>query len=295
MAKAQGYVSEYEAALAQYQKSIEDYNKSIDDFNNSLYQGGIIVDSAGPGVDLGGGYYSTLIENFGMVGRKPIGSYQGKIEQLQFQDDAGRNQAAFAVIDPTTGLQALFPLNDGNDPDAIYTRVSQLNNNLIAFRDGRIMQFSPEPGDFTGTPPTFDQTLYTSLLKEDYDTEVAATSALFQAEQAKLRDQVLAEQKAIQDAFQKAQAEEQARFAQEKAEQEAAQAKLAEEARLAEEQAKKNLELAQADAAEAEVTRQRKQKQFRDETDELQRNVGARRSAYVRARRMRGRSLLSGA
>ena len=293
MAKAQGYLSEYEAALAQYNASIDAYNKSIDDYAGSMYQDGIMVNADAPGQDLGGGYFATLIENFGMVGRKPMNTYEGKIEQLNFDDDRGIRRSAFAVVDPTTGLQAIFPASyDGED---ITSRVKQINDNLIAFRDGRIMQFTPAPGDFTGTAPTFDQARYSALLKEDYESEVAAASSLFTAEQAKLREQVIAEQKAIQDAFQKAQAEEQARFQQQKAEQEAAQAKLAEEARAAEEQAKKNLELAQADAVEAEATRQRRTKQLRDETDELQRNVGARRSAYVRARRMRGRSLLSGA
>lgn len=258
MAKAQQYISEYDAALASFNKAVEDYNKSLDAYEATFYRGGVMVgdeESTYPGFDLGGGYFVTNYPGFGMVGRKPESIRQGisTIEPYTSQR---------LVQDPQTGITV--PIR-GNS--------LQYDENTVVTASGQIIQFSSKPGDFTQTAPSFDMERYKNLLTEDFTTE----------------------QKAIQDAFAKTQAEEKAKFDAQKAEMERQAAIAAAENARAEEQARASFAQSQAEAAAAQKERDTKTKQFKDETEASQRDIGARRAGYVRARRMRSRSLLSGA
>lgn len=262
MAKAEGYINEYEAALKDYNRLVDEYNASLDRFTGSLYNSGEFQNARGqlPGRNITGDFFAYQYPE-GFVGRRPENTYSGEIISTQ----EARGGSVVSVRDPQTGK--------------VYERLNTSNNggvqdgDKIILPDGRILTFTPEPGDFTATTPSFDMERYRSLLTEDYQGE----------------------QQAIKDAFAKAQAEDKAKFEAERAEIERQQAVLAAESAAAEQQARKNLEQAQSDAAAAQAERETKQKQFRDETDALQRDIGARRAGYVRARRMRSRSLLSGA
>lgn len=258
MAKAQQYISEYDAALASFNKAVEDYNKTLDAYEASFYQGGVMVgdeESTYPGFDLGGGYFVTNYPGFGMVGRKPTSIRQG-IATIDPETEQ------FIVRDPQTGVTV--PIRGSG---------MQYNENIVVTASGHIMEFSPKPGDFTQTAPSFDMEKYKSLLNEDFTTE----------------------QKAIQDAFAKTQAEEKAKFEAQRMEMERQAAIAAAENARAEDQARASFAQAQAEAATAQAERDTKTKQFKDETEASQRDIGARRAGYVRARRMRSRSLLSGA
>lgn len=262
MAKAEGYINEYEAALKDYNRLVDEYNASLDRYSGSLYNSGEFQYGRGqlPGRNITGDFFAYQYPE-GFVGRRPDSTYQGEIVSRQ----ENRGGTIVSVRDPQTG-KVYSNLNASSDGGA-------QDGDKIILPDGRILAFTPEPGNFTATAPSFDMERYRSLLTEDYQGE----------------------QQAIKDAFAKAQAEEKAKFEAERAEIERQQAVLAAEAAAAEQQARKNLEQAQADAAAASAEREKKQKEFRDETDALQRDIGARRAGYVRARRMRSRSLLSGA
>lgn len=262
MAKAEGYINEYEAALKDYNRLVDQYNASLDRFAGSLYNSGEFQNARNqlPGRNITGDFYAYQYPE-GFVGRRPDSTYQGEIVSRQ----GNRSGAIVSVRDPQTGR--------------VYERLNTADNggvqdgDKIILPDGRILTFTPEPGNFTATAPSFDMERYRSLLTED----------------------VQSEQQAIKDALAKTQAEETAKFEAQRVEMERQQAAFAAEAAAAEQQARKNLEQAQADAAAASAEREKKQKEFRDETDSLQRDIGARRAGYVRARRMRSRSLLSGA
>jgi hypothetical protein len=274
MAKAPQYLNEYETALADYNKSVESYNKSLDEYEASFFNGGLIYDENDayyPGFDFGGGFFGTKIPEGGIVGRKPTSITFG--EAITQSDEEGSFYAT-AFRDKNTGQ--VYPVTYRNTN-------MQVDENTVVTSSGLIMKFSSAPGNFTTTLPTFDQDRYRTLLTEDFQSEQAATVGAFQAEQRR-----------IQEALQKSQAEERARFEQQRQEMEREQARFAAESAAAEEQARRNLEQAQSDAASAAKEREVKTKQLRDETETVERNVGARRAGYVRARRMRSRSLLSG-
>lgn len=257
MAKAQQYISEYDAALASFNKAVDDYNKTLDAYESTFYKGGVNLgdeESVYPGFDVGGGYFAVNYPDFGMVGRKPTSITRG-VATMNENDQ-------IVVTDPRTGITV--PIRGGG---------IQYNENTVVTASGHIMEFSPKPGDFTQTAPSFDMERYKSLLNEDFTLE----------------------QQAIQDAFAKTQAEEKAKFDAQRAEMERQAAIVAAENAAAEEQARKSFAQAQAEAAAAQTERDTKTKQLKDETEATQRDIGARRAGYVRARRMRSRSLLSGA
>jgi len=273
MAKAEGYINEYETALKDYNRLVDEYNASLDRFSKSLYDEGRFVslgkNQRQPGRNITGDFYTYQYPE-GLVGRKPENTYQGEIVDRR----TNRGGSIVSVRDPQTGrvyenLSGEFGVQDGNK---------------IILPDGKILTFTPEPGNFSATTPSFDMERYKSLLTEDIKTG-----------QDKLVSEMQTEQQAIRDALTKTQAQEKAKFESDRAEMERQQAVLAAEAAAAEQQARKNLEQAQSDATAAETERQTKTKQFREETEATQRDIGARRAGYVRARRMRSRSLLSGA
>lgn len=273
MAKAEGYINEYEAALKDYNRLVDEYNASIDRFSGSLYESGTFQNARGqlPGRGIADNFYAYQYPD-GFVGRRPENIYQGEIVDQR----TNRGGSIVSVRDPQTGrvYENLNSANNGGVQDG----------NKIILPDGRILTFTPEPGNFSATTPSFDMERYKSLLTEDIKTG-----------QDKLVAEMQAEQQAIRDALAKTQAEEKAKFDSQRVEMERTQAVFAAEAAAAEQQARKNLEQAQSDAAAAATERETKTKQFRDETDAMQRDIGARRAGYVRARRMRSRSLLSGA
>lgn len=273
MAKAEGYINEYEAALKDYNRLVDEYNASLDRYSGSLYNSGEFQYGRGqlPGRNITGDFFAYQYPE-GFVGRRPDSTYQGEIVSRQ----GNRGGTIVSVRDPQTG-KIYSNLNASSDGGA-------QDGDKIILPDGRILAFTPEPGNFTATAPSFDMERYKSFLLEDTQADVA-----------RMTDEFQKETKAIQDALAKTQAEERAKFEADRAAMERQQAVFAAEAAAAEQQARKNLEQAQADAAAASAEREKKQKEFRDETDALQRDIGARRAGYVRARRMRSRSLLSGA
>lgn len=269
MAKADQYISEYDAAIAAFNKSVEDYNKTLDAYEATFYQGGVYIgneESTYPGFDVGGGFFATNYPDFGFVGRKPT-----SITRAPAYVDENEQ---YVVQDPRNGTLYQIGNREG----------IQVNENLVVTRSGHIMEFSPKPGDFTQTVPSFDMERYKSLLTED-----------FQTEQTKITETFATEQRAIRDALAKTQAEERAKFDAQKAEMERQAAIAAAENAKAEEAARASFARAQADAAAAQIERDTKTRQFKEETESMQRDAGARRAGYVRARRMRSRSLLSGA
>lgn len=275
MAKAEGYINEYETALRDYNRLVDEYNASLDRFSKSLYDGGQFVSmgrgGGSPGRNITGDFYAYQYPE-GFVGRRPENIYEGQIVNREER----RGGSIVSVRDPQTGrvYENLNSANNGGVQDG----------NKIILPDGKILTFTPEPGNFSATTPSFDMERYKSLLTEDIKTG-----------QDKLVSEMQTEQQAIKDALTKTEAQEKAKFESDRAEMERQQAVLAAEAAAAEQQARKNLEQAQSDATAAETERQTKTKQFRDETEATQRDIGARRAGYVRARRMRSRSLLSGA
>lgn len=271
MAKAEQYISEYDAAIAAFNKSVEDYNKGLDAYEATYYQGGVrLMDeeyAGNVGTYFDNGYYYYNVPNFGVTARKPDSIVGGTII---YDEDGGRT----VVSNPSTGQTFTIP----NNVEGI-----QVDENTVVDRRGQILQFSANPGNFTQTSPSFDMDRYKSLLTED-----------FQAEQKTITDAFATEQRALREALAKTQAEEQAKFDAQRAEMERQAAISAAENAKAEEQARASFAQAQADAAAAKTERDIKTKQFKDETEAMQRDVGARRAGYVRARRMRSRSLLSG-
>lgn len=257
MAKAKGYIDEYEAALNSYNRLVDEYNTTLDKFMGSVLDEGRLLQTKKIGKDLGKGYYSFQVSD-GLIGRKPESSYQAEILGVEGK----RDKSVYTIRDPETGK--------------VYSNITKQeyqDGDRVLLHDGTILKFSPTPGDFTQTAPSFDMEKYKNLLTEDMATE----------------------QQAIKDALAKTQAEERAKFDQQRAEMTRQQAILSAETAAAERQAQQNLASAQADAAAASAERQKKEKEFKTETESLQRDVGARRAGYVRSRRMRSRSLLSGA
>lgn len=145
-------------------------------------------------------------------------------------------------------------------------RVNEYNTAVDLFNEGR----GPDPGDWTGTPPQFDQESYSRLLLSEFEQELAGQKAQFDLAR-KAEEEKYLEKKAEFEKEQKILAEENAR----------AQAAAEAASKAAEEQ-----------AAQARGELEKRRVQFREETEGLQRNAGAQRAGYVRARRIRSRPLL---
>lgn len=281
MATATQYINEYEAQLNEYNRLVDEYNKSLTTFEQSFYNGGPYLGQWGEAT-IGEnfqntGYYTVNLPDFGITAMKPTEILQGEVRQERREAWTARGQdyLTYTIVrDPRSGQEYTFEpefVQKGVKVRPYYSQ--QPDAGTVITRDGQILRFPTVPGDFTATAPTFDVEKYQTLLTEE----------------------LALERQAIEDAFAKTQAEERARFEAQRVEMERQQAILAAESAAAEKQAQENLAVAQAEAAAAAEERTAKEKQFKDETETLQRNVGARRAGYVRARRMRSRSLLSGA
>ena len=128
-----------------------------------------------------------------------------------------------------------------------------------------------DPGDFGAVLPTFEQERYSALLLSEFEQDLAGQKAQFdlirKAEEEKY-DEQLKELQKEQDL-------------------------LAEENRKAQAAAENAQRVAQEQAAGSRTELERRRRQFTEETETLQRNTGAQRAGFVRARRLRNRPLLA--
>lgn len=260
MAKAQEYLDAYETQLAEFNKLVEDYNKSIEDYDASFYNEGTRLSGRGmkTGRPLKDGFVAFMIPDFGLVGRKPTETATAEFIRVQGSGRIKEN----LYRDPVTGKQ--FNIRSTENAGVM------VDQNTIGFADGRLLRFNAIPGDFTSEAPSFDMEKYQGLLQSDFEEELAGQKAQFEL----------------------ARKAEEEKYVAQKAELEKEQAALEAENAKALEAAEKLRVESETAAAAANEERERRTKQLRDETETLQRNTGAQRAGFVRARRLRNRPLL---
>ena len=146
-------------------------------------------------------------------------------------------------------------------------RVDEYNTAVDLYNSGQGIG----PGDFGAVLPTFEQERYSALLLSEFEQDLAGQKAQFdlirKAEEEKY-DEQLKELQKEQDL-------------------------LAEENRKAQAAAENAQRVAQEQAAGSRTELERRRRQFTEETETLQRNTGAQRAGFVRARRLRNRPLLA--
>lgn len=265
MAKAQEYLDAYETQLAEFNKLVEDYNKSIEDYDASFYNKGASVEGTGMNIGrpLKDGFVAFMIPDFGLVGRKP--KETGAAELIRTQGSGRVKENLYR--DPVTGKQFSIKFDSKRSTEGYGVMVDE---NTIGYVDGRLLRFNAVPGDFTSDAPSFDMEKYQGLLQSDFEEELAGQKAQFEL----------------------ARKAEEEKYVAQKAELEKEQAALEAENAKALEAAEKLRVESETAAAAANEERERRTKQLRDETETLQRNTGAQRAGFVRARRLRNRPLL---
>jgi hypothetical protein len=128
----------------------------------------------------------------------------------------------------------------------------------------------PDPGDFEAQPPRFEQDVYSGFLLSEFERDLAGQKAQF-------------------DLARKAEEE---KYAEQRTQLEREQALLAEENAKAQVAAEAAAKASEEQATQSRAELERRRGQFREETETLQRNTGAQRAGFVRARRLRNRPLL---
>lgn len=149
---------------------------------------------------------------------------------------------------------------------AYENRVDEYNRAVDLFNARQ----GPDPGDFAGEPPKFEQDVYSGFLLSEFERDLAGQKAQF-------------------DLARKAEEE---KYLEQRAQLEREQALLAEANAKAQAAAEEAAKAAEEQAAQTQAELERRRVQFREETETLQRNAGAQRAGYVRARRIRNRPLL---
>lgn len=253
MAKAQEYLTEYETQLAEFNKLVEDYNKKVDQFDAFETLPFEVA------YDPSRNYFYPKDFKGTHKNTRVTSKGQAYVDAL----------ASAGLITNTdfTRREINFTIPEGSD--WFYNDVSVSRGGLIRYGN-LVRPGGPDPGDFTAEAPTFDMEKYKELLQSDFETESATNK----------------------EQFELARKAEEEKYAEQKAELEEEQAILAEENAKALAEAEKLRVAAEEAATSAQQERERRTKQFKDETETLQRTAGAQRSAFVRARRLRGRPLL---
>tara|TARA_R100000353_G_C6476140_1_gene187867 strand:+ start:165 stop:947 length:783 start_codon:yes stop_codon:yes gene_type:complete len=257
----QEYYQNFEQSVAEYNAAFDDYEARYDTFLSQLYQQGTFINPRAMGRDLL--RQGSLFQTGGFTGvvmreneTKGLYAQTGEVRQAQNLvnvNTRGRFQQTFR--DPVTGLT--FDITNRNTNQGV-----EFAPNTYGFEGGTVVGITPEP-TFDMQAPSFDQVKFEELL----DAEAQALrdrEAEIKSDNAKL-------EKKLQD--------DEARF----------------DAEMADFRRRSDQALIQIaeDTEEIEGRIESMAEATKRETERIDRERGARRAGYVRARTLRGRPLLS--
>jgi hypothetical protein len=257
----QEYYQNFEQSVAEYNAAFDDYEARYDTFLSQLYQEGRLISPRAMGRDLlrqgslfqTGGFTGVVMRDDQTQG---LYAQTGEVRQAQNLvnvNTRGRFQQTFR--DPVSGLT--FDITNRNT-----NRGVEFAPNTYGFEGGTVVSITPEP-TFDMQAPTFNQEKFQELLDEESRTMQGKSDAI-EKENEELRQR---------------QAQEQARF----------DAEMADFRRRSEQAL---IQIAE-DTEEIEGRIESMAEATRRETERVDREQGARRAGYVRARTLRGRPLLS--
>lgn len=264
----QEYYQNFEQSVAEYNAAFDDYSARYDSYAQSLYREGRYLSQMGsagarinqPGsLFQSGGFTGVVLQD---PGTNRVYAQSGEVRQAQnirkvdsMVGFGGTGQFQQTFRDPVSGLT--FDITNRNT-----NRGVMLNETTYGFPDGRIIELQKEP-TFDMQEPSFDEVKFQELLDEESRTMQGRSDAI-EKENEELRQR---------------QAQEQARF----------DAEMADFRRRSEQAL---IQIAE-DTEEIEGRIESMAEATKRETERVDREQGARRAGYVRARTLRGRPLLS--